>query len=850
MPGTAMTTLLDDDWTVRPKTSIWEALMPGADSPRTVRLPHDALVARERSAEGAGRIAHYPDGEETEYLRTLTAPAEWADRVVLLEIEAAQRSAKLFLNDVQLAAWHHGTTPRLIPLDAQLRPGQDNELRIEVRTGSDSRWYAGSGLLRDVHLHVLPMVHLDPTGPFATTEDVDAERAVVRLTTEMTSRDRADAERMIVARVLDADGAEVARSAVPATAPAGETITVRQRLEVPRPRLWGTEDPYLYRVVVDLHERGQDGEPDGAPVHTLSAPLGIRTLRLDTAHGLRLNGESVKMRGACVHADNGPLGTAAVGDAEERRVRLLKEAGFNALRSAHNPMSPAMLDACDRLGVLVMDEGFDQWRETKNPLDNALVFDSTWREDVDAWIRQARRHPSVVLYSLGNEIPEIGRADGAILSRRLAERVRALDPTRPTTMGANAFLAVIPEIVAAMRERIAAATAAAADGSDAGGSDAGGQDTGGAGSTEGPDGGVNGAAGMMGAIAGSPATQQRVREALSAIDVAGVNYAEQLYDSEHLTREGLVLVGSETFPNRIGQAWPVIERTPQVIGDFTWTGWDYLGEVGIGRMRYEGGEDLRGEAPYPWRYAWCGDIDVTGARRPQSYFREIVFGLRTAPYLAVEEPAVHDRTPAAQFSQWSWTEALHSWDAGCEPGAPVHVDVYSSAAEVELLLNGRSLGRLPAGPEHDFQARFDVEYEPGELTAVAYSDGAETGRDTIASTSGPTRLVALPESEEVSAGPEGVVFLPIELRDAAGTLRVRESTEVRVTVDGPAELAGVVSANPVTEEAVTAAACRTYAGRAIAVVRPTGPGTITMTVSADGLETVTATVTAVATDAH
>ncbi|PHP53525.1 glycoside hydrolase family 2 protein [Actinomyces ruminis] len=348
--------LLNDAWRVRTKTNIWEQLTPKEGTDRLVTLPFDALVGAERSKSNPGRIAYYPDDVEYEFLRALQAPEGWAECAVTLDIEAAYRSPRVFLNGVLIASWEAGTIGRLIPLNDYLRPGERNELKVEVRAGSDSRWYAGAGLIRDVRLHIQPLIHLDPLGPVVTTPDVDAERAVVEVCTDVVSTARRCEERLLVARILDADGSEVARSRVPATVPASGRISVRQRLELPAPRRWSVTDPYLYRVVVDQFERAEDGSPCGDPEDSASAPLGVRTIQLDSAHGLRINGESVKLRGACVHVDNGPLGTAAVGDAEERRVRLLKQAGFNALRSAHNPMSPRMLDACDRLGVLVMDE--------------------------------------------------------------------------------------------------------------------------------------------------------------------------------------------------------------------------------------------------------------------------------------------------------------------------------------------------------------------------------------------------------------------------------------------------------------------------------------------------------------
>ncbi|WP_257210361.1 DUF4982 domain-containing protein [Actinomyces ruminis] len=346
-----------------------------------------------------------------------------------------------------------------------------------------------------------------------------------------------------------------------------------------------------------------------------------------------------------------------------------------------------------------------------------------------------------MLYSLGNEIPETAKADGILQARALAERVRSLDPTRPTTIALNAFLSVLEDVAVSFAERIAAAGSPEAAANEIA------EENGGA------QGGVNTAGGMMDVIAGSPATQERVREVLSIVDVGGVNYAESLYDSEHLTGEGLILVGSETFAGRVGHAWPAIADNPRVLGDFTWTGWDYLGEVGIGAIHYayEGHYTL--EAAYPWRFAFCGDLDTTGERRPQSFYREIAFGLRHSPYLAVERPEAFGRVLAARQGQWCWPEVEHAWDLDAEVGTKLNVDVYSDAEEVELFVNGHSVGRARVGEEEPFRARIAVEWQPGELLAVAYADGEETGRDVLATPGSPERVEVRVERDRVAPVP-------------------------------------------------------------------------------------------------
>ena len=434
----------------------------------------------------------------------------------------------------------------------------------------------------------------------------------------------------------------------------------------------------------------------------------------------------MKLRGACVHHDNGPLGAVTIATAEDRRVRLLKDAGFNALRSAHNPMSRAMLDACDRHGVLVMDELTDVWTRSKTSFDGSATFADRWQHDVAGLVAKDFNHPSVVLYSIGNEILELATPVGATWSSRLAEGIRALDDTRFVTNGINGIIANIDKMAAAMAE-----AAAGADPSD-------------------PNTMMADMGEQMALANASPLVTESTEESAAALDVVGFNYADSRYVLDAELFPHRVIVGSETFPAKIDVMWDLVTRLPHVIGDFTWTGWDYLGEAGIGRVDYtdvEGYAPTGTAGPYPYLLAECGDIDITGHRRPISYYREIVFGLRTDPYIAVHRPQHHGRPTAT--TPWSWDDSVSSWTWDAASGAPITVDVYADADEVELLLDGVSLGRAAVGTEKAFRARFETEYRPGELVAVARRGGVEVGRHAVRTASGEPRLAARAEATEV-----------------------------------------------------------------------------------------------------
>jgi hypothetical protein len=786
-------------WETRPNANFFAEMVGAAAAWQPVTLPHDAALGRDRdSAHGAG--AGYVPGGVHEYRTTLGAPEEYRHKRVLLDFEGVYRTAMVYVNGALAGHWATGYTGFSVDLDDHLLYGADNEIRVVCRAHKDSRWYSGAGIHRPVHLVVAELTHIALDGVRVTTTEADGEFAVVEVATTVEHDGRGMATLDVLTEIRDGGGAVVATATSPVTVLPGEPAVVRQRVLFRDPALWSPDSPALYAASVSL----RSGD---SPVDDDVVSFGVRTLSLDPERGLRINGESIKLRGACVHSDNGVLGAATIARSEERRVELLKGAGFNALRSAHNPMSRAMLDACDRYGLLVMDELTDMWTESKSDFDAALDFPEWWERDVEAMVGKDVNHPSVVLYSIGNEIPEVGRPHGAVWSRRLAEKVRSLDDTRFVTNGINAMLSVIGE--------------AAADR---------------------PQAGINTMLTDMGAfmdeLSTSALVATRTAESFDVLDAAGMNYMEARYELDRELFPRRVIVGSETFPGKIDRLWRLVLDNSHVIGDFTWTGWDYLGEAGVGRTALAD-DPTAGQfgAPYPWLLAHVGDIDITGHRRPASYYREIVFGLRSDPYIAVLRPELHGRELSA--TPWAWSDTVGSWAWTGSEGRPVTVEVYSDAEEVELLLDGESLGVAPTGEKHRFRTEFDVTYAPGELTAVARTGGEETGRFVLRSATGPVALAAAVDRAEIRADDTDLAHVALTLQDTDGTVALGVDRVVTVTVDGPGVLAGFGSAAPATEESYLDDVHSTFDGRALAVVRPTGTGTITVTASARDCQDVT-----------
>ncbi len=803
-------TPLNDHWLVRPKVNRFAELTGETAEWSAVTLPHDAMIGAERSPSASAASGYFVGGD-WQYRRGLEAAVDTA--VAMLEFEGVYRDAVVFVNGAVAARRPYGYSNFFVPIDHLLQPGDENELRVEARAGDDSRWYSGAGIYRNVWLLSAGPVHLAPDGLQVRTPEIDGDGAVVTVAAEVRNRSLGSSQSMFRVEVVDAEGEVVASSEAPVTTVPGDTITARTRMYVAGAERWGPDHPYLYTCRATLADGDEILDEE-------STTFGIRSLAVDPVRGLRINGERILLRGACVHHDNGVLGTATIDRAEARRVERLRAAGFNAIRSAHHPMSKAMLRACDRVGMLVMDETFDMWLQTKSEDDYALRFADWWEADVEAMVRKDFNHPSVILYSIGNEIPDGSTPVGVQVGRALAAKVRALDDTRYVTQAVTGIAVGGAELFDEFRE---AATVSGTDGET----------------------GVNTAATNLGELMVramlSPVVAAKTQEAFAHLDVAGYNYMASRFELDRELFPQRVIVATESHPPSLDEDWAAVVRNPNVIGDFTWTGWDYLGEVGVGRVEYGEQQSGFGMAAflgdYPWLTARCSDFDIIGQRRPQSYYREIVWGRRTDPYLAVQSPEHHGRA-VAHSSPWSWSDVISSWTWTGHEGAAVTVEVYSDAEEVELLLNGRSLGSQPAGAEHRFRAQFETVYEPGVLEAVARRDGAEVGRASLRSASGAVVLDVRADRKEIGAGFDDLVFVDVGLVDETGTLDTTADRPVAVHVDGPGVLQGLGSANPCTEERFTETTCTTFGGRALAVVRPTGAGTITVLVTADGCDPV------------
>lgn len=805
------------NWMVRPGVQgPFEILFGGAAEGKRVTLPHDAMIEEERdpNCPSSGQSAFYPAKSYT-YTKTFTAPEDWRGQRTMVRFEGVMQKAMVYLNGQFLGGHSYGYTGFTVDLTPALRCGQENELKV-FAVGQErwSRWYSGMGIYRDVYLLQGGLVCFTSEGLKITTESVEDGYAVLRV--EGAVEDRSGSAGMPELRLTVSAGGTAAELSAVLPLEAGGTLSFSQRITVDGPALWSPDSPNMYICTAELY----DGD---TILDSTEERFGIRTLRLDARQGLRINGESVKLRGACIHHDNGIIGCTNLYKAELFRMQQLKAAGFNAIRSAHHPAGDSLLRACDEIGILVMDELADMWNEPKNANDYSLDFDRDWKDAAAAMVEKDYNHPSVVLYSTGNEIPEIGKAQGAAQHRRITELLKSLDPTRYTTCGINGFLAVSDCLGGMMEEQKQETINASNAGA-----------------------GSEGLNSLMGAsqwdqtdkFSVSPLLTQRLEPAVSSVDVAGYNYLTARHVLEHENHPDRVVVGSETFPPEIGRLWKIVEENPHVIGDFTWTGYDYLGEAGIGIPHYT---EIKAQGSYPDRLAYCGDVNLNADRRPVSYLREIAFGLRKEPFIAVHRPEVFGK--AYDHNNWKYFDAIDSWTFPGYEEKPTRVYVLADCDEVELFLNGESLGRRKVGEILPLTAAYDLAYRPGELKAVGYMDGAPCGENILVTAGEPAAMRVTASDTEIEAGGQGVAFLTVDLVDTQGRRSRWEKKTISVKVEGAGTLLGFGSANPSCGGSYQDNAWDAFDGRVMAAVRGGEPGDCKVTFSAEGCEDVTVILT-------
>ncbi len=736
---------------------------------RRVELPHDwsieGVVHHAEPSLGGGGF--FPNGIGW-YRRRFTAPAAWRGQHVTVEFEGVCANAEVWINGHSLGTQPYAYTSFRLDVTPFLNVGQANQIAVRVDDSPQpaSRWYTGCGIYRHVWLEVAGPARIDPWSVVVATDQASAEAAQIQLSATLHD-DAADPSTWVEFRLLDPWGRTVGLARVPAPGAPGE-FKAEARVTLGRPELWSPGTPTLYRALVQV--RCGDRILD-----TVTVPFGVRTVEVSAGRGLKLNGRPLRLIGGSVHHDNGPLGSAAFDRAEERRVELLKAAGFNAIRTSHNPPSPAFLAACDRLGMMVIDEAFDGWAKSKVAHDYGAFFHAWWQRDLDAMVRRDRNHPSIILWSIGNEVFERGTPDGFKIARELSDRVRALDSTRPVTAGINGL--------------------------------------------------------------GKTGPWTQLDPLFASLDVAGYNYQLEQAAADHARLPNRVVLVTESYQSEAFRNWAILQQAPYVIGEFVWSALDYLGEAGIGRVYPPGGTVYKHwEADqYPWHGAECGEVDVTGWRKPASHYRAILWDRGERLYATVRVPSPDGRLWGV--TPWAVPPTSPSWTWPGQEGRTLTVEVYSRYDAVRLYLNGRLIGERPTTQREEFRAAFEVPYSAGIVRAVGLRDRREVETFELATAGTPARLRATADGVALRADGQDLSFVTIEVTDRKGRLEPASDPAVAIGLRGPGIIAGIGSGDMTSLEPYFANPRKTFQGRSLVIIRSTHQsGLIELTVSAPGLQ--------------
>jgi beta-galactosidase len=618
-----------------------------------------------------------------------------------------------------------------------------------------------------VWLNVTGPVHVAPWGVFVTTPEVSGAQAMVSVKTRLANESSHQQNVALRTVVYAGSGAALGRSNSSTAVEPGGSIEVSQEIGVENPALWAPESPALYRAVTQV-------VVDGKAVDEVSTPFGIRSLEWSAEKGFLLNGKPLKMTGGSVHHDNGPLGAAAFDRAEARRVQILKESGFNAVRASHNPPSPAFLDACDRLGMLVLDEAFDCWSRGKNQFDYSVAFKDWWQRDLDSMVLRDRNHPSVVMWSIGNEVPERGEPLGAQEAKTLTDDLRGLDRTRPITAALNFVLGKWTD-------------------------------------TDGY---------------------------YSALDIGGYDYNLNNHVEDHKRVPSRIMACTESYTRDTFDYWAMVTEFPYIVGDFVWTAIDYLGESGLGRWYYRDPQDTSREAygaPYPCHGADCGDIDICGNRKASAHYRNIVWDRGEKLYLGVRQPAPAGKE--VYVTRWGGWPVYASWTWPGMEGRPLEVEIYSRGEAVRLFLDNRLIGEKPTTRVEWFKASFSVPYAPGALKAVAVQGGKPIAEAVLHTLGDPARIRLTADRASLRANGQDLSFITVETVDAHGQPHPNAEHQVTFSLKGPGFIAAVGNGDMTSEEPYQSNQRKLFHGKALVVVRTSRTaGGLTLAASAPGLK--------------
>lgn len=709
-------------------------------------------------------------GGEGWYRKKFTIGKDEAEKRHVLYFEGSYNQTEVWVNGQKAGYNVYGYTSFRCDITKYCLPtGKENQIAVRVvNEGVNSRWYSGSGIYRHVWMITTSNAHLDEWETSIRTTELTNQLAKLSINALVANEANLKSTLKATIQILAPNGTKVFSQSATISSDGLDSVRSNFDIQISNSQSWSPESLALYTARILL----MDGKKT---LDEISIPFGIRTIEFSAEKGFLLNGKAYKMKGGCIHHDNGILGAAAFDRAEVRKIEILKQNGFNAIRCSHNPTSEIFLQTCDRLGMLVICEAFDQWQEEKRKQDYHLYFKEWSASDIRSLILRDRNHPSVIMWSIGNEIKERGKDKGIAISEYLRNEILKYDRTRPVTAGVNRLSAEVDENI------------------------------------------------------------DRVEKAFTHLDVGGYNYMWKQYEQYHEKYPKRIMYGSETIAKEAAQNWDQVERHDYVIGDFVWTAMDYLGEAGLGSsMEVDPEDNVPQFMGWPWFGAWSGDIDILGYKKPQSYYRDIVWRQRDIT-MAVEPPVKGNKRRNVSF--WGWPQEVLDWTFPGRENELMAVNVYSRSPKVRLYLNDSLIG--DAATSDTYKAVFSVPYKAGVLKAVQL-DGEKEGTSVTLSTTGkPASLRVTTDRKTIKADGQDLAFVTIELLDEKGQLILDNNRKVKIRFSGNGELIASGNASPTDMESFGSLTPKLFNGRAMAVIRATNrKGLCQISISTDSLQTV------------
>ncbi|MBB6130662.1 glycoside hydrolase family 2 TIM barrel-domain containing protein [Mucilaginibacter lappiensis] len=745
---------------------------------RSLDLPHDwsieGKINPKNPTGGAG--GYFPAGIGW-YRKTFKVPGEWKGKKVSIYFEGVYMNSEVFINGKSLGIYPYGYSSFSYDLSPYLDFNNENVIAVRVDNSQqvNSRWYSGSGIYRHVWMNVTDAVHIANWGVAITTPDVSSQKATVQIKTLVKNESDLPQTIALSSWLKDANAKNAGNNQVKVELAANSEKEVAQTIIVTNPQRWTPESPRLYDAQISIIRNKN-------VIDKTETSFGIRSIKFTPENGFQLNGKTVKLNGGCVHHDNGCLGAAAFDRAEERKVELLKAAGFNAVRTSHNPPSEAFLNACDRLGLLVVDESFDCWRTGKNKQDYAQYFAQWWKRDLDAMVLRDRNHPSIVMWSIGNEIVERGSPDAVKTAKMLADAIKEIDNVRPVTS----------------------------------------------------------------AIVDNGKDWATLDSLMAAHDVGGYNYHLWSASADHKRVPSRMIVQTESYPKDAFGNWKLVKNNNYVLGDFVWTAMDYLGESGIGRWYYSGdvpGEHWEHDF-FPWHGAYCGDIDLIGWRKPISHYRSLLYNNTEKLYMAVREP--EPSPMEIKTTWWSVWPTWESWTWPDYVGKSITVEVYSKYPKVRLYLNNKLIGEKSTTEEQDYKAEFTVPYSPGRLKAIGVDNGKEIESTVLQTSGDAAKIKLTADRKEITASGQDLSYVTIEITDKNGSLQPNAVNRLQLKIEGPGIIAGVANADMKDTDPYVGDTHKVWHGRALVVIKNIhSAGDIKLTVTSPNLSGATLNIKAI-----